>query len=230
MMKKFLNLSLRVFLMHISFLAQSQERITVKAGTSLLDYFTFEERYLYPEFRNGRILFKANTYTERKLNYNFLVGEIEFIEKSDTLSIINMEDINLITVDQDSFYYNKGYLRQIKSEYPKVAVKELYDLKEIRKQDPYGVASSGGSSTSYSSLPADGNFHKLKANRDMIFERTRLYYISASENIYLNYIKKNVFKLYPMYKKKIKSYLKMNKIKFDSEEDLSKLAEYLESL
>jgi hypothetical protein len=218
------------FLSCIGLHAPAQEIIIVEAGTTLLDYFTVEERYLYPEFTIGRILFVQGTYTERNINYNYLNGEIEYLQKSDTLSIVNKEDIKFITVANDTFYYHKGYIRQIKDDYPKVGLKHFLEFKEIRKKDSYGTASSGGSTISYNAMPSDGNFYKLRANNDMVFGKTRQYFISTKENGFVFFNRKNVLRLFPQSKSKIKSYLKSNSIKFDSEEDLLRFADYLGTL
>jgi len=228
-MKKILILFIIILYTHF-LQAQDKHSVIVKAGTSLLDYFTVSERYLYPEFQIGKVLFKSNNYSERKLNYNYLAGEIEFIQDSDTLSIANKDYIKSIIVDQDTFFYDKGYILQIKSGPPNVGLKEELEFIEIQKKDPYGIASSGSATNTYSSLPSDGKYYELKANHDMKFERTKWYYISKQKSDFVLYNKKNVYKLFPKYKEKIKSFLKTNKIKFDSEEDLLDLAEYLGEL
>jgi hypothetical protein len=229
-MKKFLFLCIPALLIVIVTSAQIAETVTVKAGTALLDYFSKKEIYLNPEFQTGKIFLKTNVFSEKKLNYNYLNGEIEFLDKSDTLLIINKEDLKSIVIAQDTFYHDHGYIRQIRNEYPKIGLKEFFEFKEIQRKDPYGVMSSGSSSISYQSLSTDGNFYKLTLNQDIIFERKKLYYISSSDSEFVYFLKKNVFKLFPKHKGEIKEFLKTNKIKFESEEELLKLAEYLGTL
>lgn len=226
-MKKMTFILLPALFINILLFAQEQEQILVEAGTSLLDHFTVSERYLYPEFLTGQVIFRHPAYSERKLNYNFLNGEIEFIQGHDTLSIANKEDIKLIAIEEDTFYYNNAYVKQIKSDYPKVGIRDIVELKEVLKKDPYGVSSSGSSRISYNALPSDGNIYKLKGNHDMIFQRIREYYLSTPWSGFLLFNKKNVFLLYPGEKKYIKSYLKSEQVKFDSEDDLLGLAEFL---
>lgn len=229
-MVKYLSIVFALIQLTICISAQKQEVIVVKAGTKLLDYFIVKERYLYPDFTSGRILLKNGNSSTKKLNYNILAGEIEFIEKSDTLSIANKRDIKLILVAQDTFYYDKGYIRQIRSDYPKVGLKQFIELKEIQSKDSYGVASTGGSTTSYSSMPADGSFYKLTANKDMLFKKTIQYYFSTRDNGFQFYNRKNLLKTFPGSKDKIRGYLKTSKVKFDSREDLLRLADFLGTL
>jgi hypothetical protein len=229
-MTKYLSIAISLIHLTICLSAQKQETIVVKAGTKLLDYFSVRERYLYPDFISGKILLRDGNSSTKKLNYNFLAGEMEFIEKSDTLSIANKRDIKLIFVAQDTFYYDKGYIRQIRSDYPKVGLKRFIDLKGILNKDSYGISGSAGSTTSYSSLPADGSFHKLIANKDMIFKWTSQYYLYTNESGFQFYNRKNILEFSPQSKDIIKGYLKTNKVNFDSKEDLLRLADFLGTL
>ena len=170
-MKNILLVTFLVFYTIPSF-SQNKETVTVKAGTSLLDYFNVSEMYLYPEFITGKAIMKTGIFSERKFNYNFLSGEIQFIEKSDTLEINNKSDVNYILISEDTFYYDQGYIQQIKNGNVKIGVKEYYDYKESEKKDPYGTSSSSSASTSYGMLSTASNYYKLKVN-DSLFSNTK---------------------------------------------------------
>ena len=211
-------------------LAQKNEAITVKAGSSLLEYVDPSEQYLYPDFLMGKAYMKTGIYSQRKFNYNYLNGELEFISKSDTMGIGNKKDVALVVVDQDTFYFDHGYILQIRNGSVKIGIKDQYELKEIEKKDPYGISSPGSASTSYSALPTRIDYYKLTANQDLIYKRSRIYYISRKKGEFFLFNKGNLNQLFPDKKKQIKSFLKLNKIKFDNREDLFELAGYIESL
>ena len=228
-MKKFVILSIILCLSTISF-SQKKEIITVEAGHSLFEYITESELYLYPEFTTGHAYMYTGVYSERKFNYNFLSGEMDFLQDSDTMAITNSKEIKYVVIAKDTFYYDNGYILQIKNSVPKIGLKERIEFKEIQKKDPYGVISPGSATTSRNAISTNDNYYKLKANHDIIYERSRTYYISRYKSQYVPYSKKNVFKLFPKYKEKINAFVKSNKIKFYIEEDLIKLAEYIENL
>jgi hypothetical protein len=197
----------------------------------VVDCFPFSERYRYPEFVTGRIQARNGVYSDTKLNYNFLNGEMEYIRNKDTLAIANRKDIRYIVVAQDTFYYDKGYYMELVSGGPvKVVLKQYIKLKETLKKDSYGSSSSGSATTSYGTLPSQGNFYKLVANEDMVFQRTLEYYLPDQSGGFVQYTKKNVIQLFPQNEDAIKAYLKSNKIKFDNRDDLIKLSEFLRSL
>jgi hypothetical protein len=210
--------------------AQKDEPITVKAGSRILDYFPLPERYLYPEFVGGKVFFITGTMNTTRLNYNFLAGEMEFLQNHDTLSIYRKKEIKFIAVAKDTFFFDNGYLQQICGGPVKVYLKQYIKLKEVLKKDPYGTSSAGGASTSYGSLPADGRFYKLTANEDMVFQMVREYYLSTPGSGYVAFRKKTVLQLYPAHENEIKSFLKSNDIDFDSREDLVKFSGFLAGL
>lgn len=229
-MKKILFFASSILILNISVSAQKNEPITVKAGYKILDFFPVSIRYRYPEFATGQVLFKNGTVNTTRLNYNFLIDEMEFIQGRDTLSIIRKKDIRMVVVAQDTFYYDNGYLEQITGNPVRVGLRQRIKLKEVLKKDSYGTSSSGSATNSYSMLPTDGNFYKLTANEDMVFQKTMEYYVATSSSGFVQCKKKSVLQLFPQKADEIQKYLKTNKIDFDSREDLLKLAEYLKNL
>lgn len=214
----------------LSLSAQEDKLITVKAGHKILDYFPDEIRYFYPEFRTGRVVFRNVIYSERLLNYNFLSGEMEFLQSRDTLAIINKKDIRYVGIDRDTFYYDKGYIKQWARGEKVIGMKERFELKEIQSRDSYGTSSAGASTNTYGSMPADGNFYKLSANKDMVFQRTRQFYIADPDGPFVILNRKSLLAAYHGREDKIKQFLKTSRIKFNSPPDISKLVDFLNKL
>ena len=230
-MKKFVVLIFHILIINISLSAQKYEPVTVRTGTKVEDSFPFNDRYRYPKFMNGRILLKSGVTSVKTLNYDFLSSEMVYLNGKDTLAIANARDVKFITVGEDIFYWDKGsYLEKVSGEIPQVVLKQYIMLKETQKKDSYGTSSSGSATTSYGSLPIGGDFHKLIANENMVFQRTLEYYISNPEGGFDLCNKRNVLHLYPKNEKEIKAYIKSEKINFDKRDDLIKLADYLSGL
>lgn len=230
-MKKIVLLIFLILIFYGSLSAQKYEPVTVKAGMRVVDCFPFSERYLYPEFMTGWIKVKSGVLSDTKLNYNFLSGEMEYIRNNDTLVIANKKDMRFIAVARDTFYYDKGfYLEQISGGPLKVVLKQYMKLRETQKQDSYGSTSSGAAMTSYGSLPANGNFYRLTANTDMMFQRTLEYYLTDPNGGFFQFTKKNVMQHFQQQEAKIKAYLKSSKVNFGERDDLIRLAGYLSAL
>jgi hypothetical protein len=230
-MKKIVLLICSIVILYCSLSAQKYEPVTVKAGMRVVDCFPFNDRYRYPEFVTGWIRVKNGVLSDTKLNFNFLSGDMEYIRSKDTLVIANKKDVRFIAIAQDTFYYDKGfYLEQIYGGPLKVVLKQYIKLKETQKQDSYGTTSAGAAMTSYGSLPSNGNFYRLTANTDMMFQRTLEYYLSDQSGGFVQFTKKNVMQLFPQQEDKIKAYLKSNKVNFDKRDDLIRFAGYLSAL
>jgi hypothetical protein len=210
--------------------AQKSEPVTVKAGTRVEDYFPFQERYRYPEFIDGKVFFRNGAYAATKLNYNFLIGEMEYIQLKDTLSLDNTADIMLIAIAKDTFYYDKGYLEQIFNGQVKVALKQYIKLKEVQKKDSYGSSGSNSATDSYSTIQTAGQTYKLVINQDRVFQKMSEFYLATPSSGFVPFSKKKVMQLFPRKKDAIQDYLKSNKVDFDSREELIRFAEYLVNL
>ncbi len=229
-MKKFLFTILSIYFFNQVLTGQQNEIITVKAGTKILDSFPIELRYIYPEFKTGKVVFKNGIFSERRLNLNFLLGEMEFIQSRDTLTIINKKDIKYVAIAQDTFYYDKGYIKQMSKGKHVIGLKERFELKEVQNKDPYGVSSSASSTTSFGTMPVDGNFYKLNANKDMVFQRVRQFYLTMPGREFVLLSRKSLVDMFPSDETKIKAFLKTNKIKFDKTDDILKLSDFLNTL
>jgi len=211
--------------------AQNNENITVKAGTKAEDYIPFHKRYRYPQFTDGKAYFKNGTAEVSKFNYNFLNGEIEYIQQSkDTLSIANANDIRLITISGDTFFYENGYIELIYHKQAMVAIKQYFKLKEVIKKDSYGSAGSTSATDSYSTMHSGGQSYKLTVNQDRIFQKISEFYLATNSSGFFPFTRKKVKKLYPQNKNAIDDYLKSNKVDFNSRNDLLRFAEYLKDL
>jgi hypothetical protein len=210
--------------------AQNNKPFTVLAGTRVEDCIPFQEMYRFPEFLDGQVFMINGATVKTKFNYNLLLNEMQYLKSTDTLSIANNNDVRLIAIEGDTFYFDKGYLEQIYSRSIKVAIKQYFKLKEIQKRDSYGTAGSNSATDSYSSIIADGQSHKLISSHDRIYQKVIEYYIATAASGFVPFTKKKVIQIFPQNKKNIDAYLKSNKVDFDSKDNLLRLAEYLNGL
>lgn len=217
-------------LLNFSLSAQKNETIIVRAGMRVIDCFPFQERYRFLEFITGRIQLKNGIYSDTPLNLNFLSGEMEYVRSHDTLSIANKKDIRFVAIAADTFVFDNGYIEQIYGSRIKIGLKEQFRLKEIQNKDSYGISSSGSSTISYNSLPAEGNYYRLTADKDMVFQKTQEYFILSPTSGFIPITKKAVLQMFPDKEEMVKAFLKSDKINFGSRDDLIKLADFLSHL
>ena len=229
-MKKTLSIITAVFLIFGSVQAQYYKRITVEAGTKVADKFPPAVRYLYPQFVDGQVFMKTGAVNEASLNYNLLLGEIEFLQGKDTLVIARKKDVYVVTVALDTFIYKSSYLKLIHSGTVKVCLRDKIELKDIVKKGAMGAPNRTSSVGSYSSLPLDGKLYELVPIDDMEFQRTVEFFILTSSGELVEFRKKNVMELYPAKEDEIQKYLKSNKVNFELQEDIVRFADFLAGL
>jgi hypothetical protein len=231
-MKTTLMLSL-VISWFIAFTATGQENqeFIVKAGTKIIDYFPLESRFRYPAFTPGKVFFKDDTYTGSRLNYNILYGEVQFIQKNDTLSIANTRDIKFVTIESDTFYFDKGYVEIVfdmgKS---KLGVKQFVKMVDKQTQAAYGMTSSVSATDSYNSIPSSSGYYSLTVNEDIRVRQVKDFYLGSEKDGFQLIRKKLVLEMFPESEDEIKQYLKNNDVNFNNGSDLMKLCLFLKDL
>ena len=211
-------------------MAQKNEQVIVKAGTSAKDYFPIADRYLYPEFTTGKAIFTNERVYPSRYNYNFLYGEMEFIKSNDTLFITDKRDLLFIVVAQDTFYYHSGYLQLIRSGQLKVYLKQNIVMKDIRKKGAMGSINRSAASQSYDYWLTNGLSKDLVAEIDLVLQKAEFYFFSTSGEDFSRFNRKNIIKILPDKKNEIKNFIKSNEIDFESREDLLNLADFVSRL
>jgi hypothetical protein len=228
-MKTSVGLVFSILILNLNLSAQNGKTVIVKAGTKVQDYYSISERYLYPEFIQGLVLFKNGKSANINFNYNILYGEIEFVQGADTMAITKKKDIRYIAA-QDTFFFNNGYIELISEGKLRVGLKQYIKIKDVLKTGAFGTTARSVSVDSYSSVSTKGITYDLVPNEDIELEKRLEYYLLPSTGEYILFTKKNVLELFPQDEDKIKAYIKSNKVDFDSRESLLKFADYLNTL
>ena len=209
---------------------QNSKPVTIKAGESISDYFPVNERYRYPVFTEGQCIFSNGRVFHAIFNYNFLSGEMEFIQLPDTMIITDKKDISSFAIAHDTFYYHNGYLEMIRSSQPIIYLKQSIVLKEVLKKGAMGTVNRNASSESLDIVVSGGISYNMKLDADMVFQKISEYFFSTPGNDFIKFTRRNILRILPGKEEVLKDYLKSEKIDFESRKDLLKLAEYVSSL
>ena len=209
---------------------QYYKAITVEAGTSVAQKFPSGIRYLYPQFTEGTVTMRTGVVSTSRLNFNLLLSEMEFISNKDTLAIARKKDLSIVTVAQDTFIYRSGYMKLIHSGTVKVLVKEWYKLTDIVKKGAMGAPNRNSAIDSYTAIPTGKQLLALIPTEDLVFRRTLEFYILKNDGDLIEFKKKNILDIYPEKENDIQKFLKANKIDFEEQTDILKLADFLATL
>jgi len=158
---------------------------------------------------------------------------MQFIDfKGDTLNIANAGTIKFIRINNDLFYYDKGYVKLIKNNNTiKFAAKQTLRVSGKNKIGAYNMASPASAIDSYGSLTVDHKtIYKLTPREDIILTKKTEYYFGDKYNHFVLANKKNLLRLYSKQEGTVAAYLKENNVDFNNREDLEKLLQYLANL
>ena len=208
--------------------AQDSTRFLIKADQYISEVLTPERIYKYPNFSKGKIFFRDNTITEAILNYNYLNGEIEFINPAnDTLAIAKHQMLNIkhINLNKDTFYYDDGYMQQVlRTPAGRIAKRQML---VVVKKEKLGAFDQPTSTTNVESMTlfklySSTSIHSLKIRENITMALVNEVFIGDNYS-FLPASKKNLLKLFSSKKSVINNYLDQHHVDFKNTEDLQKL-------
>jgi len=215
--------------------AQDSTLVIIKAGNRVKDVLTAADIYYYPQFTDGNVILRDGTMVAVKMNYTRLFDQMLFVgRKGDTLALADEKNIKFIAIDQDTFYYDKGYIRIIvDNDFVKLAEKQIWVVADVRKIGTHNTPKNTVAITSLSSYSDGHDAAKSKdllLNEDLVLRKKTEYYFGNAYNHFVLAGKKRLQQLFPKEELSIENYLKKNKVNFDKRDDLEKLAQFLSDL
>ena len=234
--------------LHSSAFSQAQPTnvIRIKGGVGGEKAVPVSDRYRYNQFRPGRILYVNGTSAGARLNYNVILGEMQFIgSRGDTLALADESTLRLISISnpapagdkslqEDVFCYDekKGYL-QILANYNglKLAQKQGLRMAKSEKQGGYGQSSGSSAITTYQFYaPGSTSVSQLDGQGDLLLIKARMYFIIDQNNRTHPANRASVVKLFAKHREQVNTYLANESVDFDQEDSLKKLLQYCSDL
>lgn len=208
--------------------AQKTTSYIVKAGQVMADVVPAEALYVFPAFKNGTVYFRDASVSAQKLNYQIMLGEMQFIAPNgDTLAIAEPAIIKNIVIDTTVFYYDKAYLQHVAQiDSFKLAVNEVFIQAPYRTRGGYDVPTATSAISTYSSISAVTGMPRLQVRKDVQVQKISNYYIGDKFNHFYRVDKKSFLSLFNSKKEAIQEYLKNNKVDFFNQDDLIKLLKF----
>jgi len=226
--------SLKIFFLLISTALfthaySQQNRWTVKAGESIQQVLGDSVIYRYRQFLPGVVYYKDGRASRGSLNLNCITGEMEFIAPGkDTLSVANEISIYYITIQTDTFYFDKVFVELIHGNAAaKLGKVEIIKITDVQKEGAFGQMSSTGSIEAVASYYGGSQTYKLTEKSTVTVEKRTIFFIGNSENNFLPAVKKNIIKMFSRKSSSIESFIKENKIAISKEDDLVALIDFL---
>ena len=216
--------------------AQNKQIIEANSGEDLSGKVSSQLQYLFPEFTDGEVYFKKSPKGNGKLNYNMLVGEMQFLDEDGEVMTFDVGDVVTVNINDRIFFPYKG--REFTEELLSTDIGQLRVLRKgnvapYAKKGAYGTSSSTASIASYSNISADNNsrqFH-LSVTSDVLISVRYFYYLIGANGKYTQITNvKSFTKQFPVYRTQIEAFVKEHNIRFDKADDLKALLLYCNEL
>ena len=226
-MKTSLFCLLIISLCQVQLSAQNKKTFKIHPGQRITDVIPASELYEYPQFTQGTILFKNGSFAKVPLNYNIFAEDMEFIsQKGDTLAIADAATVKMITIEEDTFYFGKSYVKSIAG-YKDVILgqKRFFSISNREKIGAMGTTTSA-------SVDTHNAIRNKEVTRDLVVQdvltlnKSQVLFIGNRFQYFLPVNKKNLMEIYGTRQKEVSKYLKETDVQFLVEEDVRRLMEH----
>jgi hypothetical protein len=210
--------------------SQSVKKFRVNPGEQVIKVIPAEDIYTYPQFMLGQVQFKNGKLGSAKMNYNSLLGEIEFIDdKNDTIALDDVESMHYVAINSDTFYYFKRYLRQLSNKNGvKLAENKEIDVINREKVGGFGETNGGSVEVKESVSANSSQMKTLVAKQILTLSENFVYFFGDRFNKFRQANRKNIMDMFGKMKPDLGKYLDDNKLNYFDKNDMTRLAEYLQ--
>ena len=214
--------------------AQERQIIEVGSGDDLNEKVSTHLQYLFPEFTNGEVFFRNAPKASGVLNYNMLVGEMQFIHSEGVMALADVRNVTMISINNRKFYpYNNREFSEelLSTDKAQLRVRRKGTTVNYAQRGAFGTSSSTSSISSYSSISSGDRQYDLSVMGDILITLRYFYYLVGSNGKYIEIKNVKTFtKQFPAHRAQIEAFAKEHNIRFDREADLKALLVYCSEL
>ena len=187
--------------------------------------------YLFPKFSDGVILMRSGAENTLSLNLNTLTEQMVFDNKGQKMAIAKKEMLII-----DTIYLQDRKFVVIKEKFVEAIhgsdwslYKEYQSILVENKPSGYGSSSETSSSVSLTHLESNGRLMELEIPDGYEVKSSSFYWLRRDGDLKRVSKMKDLKKLYPEKVDLFKKYVKKNKVKYDNQESLIRLIDYMEA-
>ena len=212
--------------------AQKREVVEAASGDDLNKKVSIQ--YLFPEFTDGYVFYTGLPRSSGKLNYNMLLGEMQFMDSENKLLALgNVPDVQMISIGSRKFYPydNKEFVEELLvAGKIQLQIRRRGNVASHSKKGAYGMSSSTSAITSYNSIDGADRRYNLAVVENVMITLNNFYYLVINNKRIQIKNQKTFIKQFSKHKLQIETFVKEQNIRFDKEEDLITLVKYCSTL
>jgi hypothetical protein len=230
-MKK-IQLIVCVLAVPVCMLGQSSQSVKMNNNKISSELIKPELQYIFPDFLPGRVIRKDKPEVQCKLNYNFLLDEMLFIdENGNKMALSSNDDITQVYIGKRLFMPAlKGYVEVIERGNIGLVYKWTCNIVEKGKEGALGLTTDAPSIYQMNQMSFDAKQWKLDVDKEAVVSVEVVPYLKVkSKYIQIKGVKA-FYSALSSKKSMIDNYITQNPIDFKKETDLRKLTQYCNSL
>jgi hypothetical protein len=213
-------------------LSQSRKTYKVNPGEVITEALPHDVLYKYNQFINGTVHFRNGALGGGRMNFNNLLGKIQFIDdKNDTLELNNEPPIRYVNIAADTFYFEKNWMQVAHSGSNILLTKlVMLGLSNRQRKGAMGVVSEG-TVNPVTQLSFDSRaLRELPTNEILTFAFYTEYFAGDRFGHFKPANKKGFLSLFGTNNKQIEAYFGEHPVDFSNEDDLLRLTGYIDQL
>ena len=233
-MKRYIIILLSLFPFAGWVAAQDKQVIETSSGENLAEKVLPQVQYIFPEFTTGDVYFLDDSKGSAMLNYNRLIGEMQFLEGNNVMAIDEVKKIIFVDINHRKFYpLNRNEFTE------ELLTTRTYALHVLHrayatphsKKGGYGTSSSAAAITTYNAISGSNKMHDLTVTENVLITLHQKYYLVGAKGRHILIKNSRTFtKLFPNHREQIETFVMDNDLWFHKEEDLKKILEYCNNL
>jgi hypothetical protein len=187
--------------------------------------------YLYPSFEDGTIEYKNGRTFNRPLNYNRLLGTVQFIgDKHDTLVIADETEVKSVKIGGDQFFFEPNCIQLVHDGKIKLLKSVRLEPADPQKIGALGIPTSTGGISSYDQIFTARGVYQLSVNEVLVCRKMTSFYITTDDKQPVLASKQNILKAAGDKQNEVKQFMNARKINLDRESDLMDVMNYISGL
>ncbi len=229
---KTIFLQLCLFVIPICLAGQANQTITLKNNKVSSEDIKPELQYIFPDFRDGSVYYKDGKIINCKLNYNFLLDEILFInEKGEQMAIADPLDLSYVLISNRKFIPTpKGYYEIIESGDVSLVYKWVCRIRPAKTKGALGLSTDAPSIYQENRFSFDNREWKMDVDKEALASVEVIPYLKIKSKFVSIIGAQSYYKTFHGKDSEIKSYLEQNPVDFKKEADLRRMTRYCNSL
>jgi hypothetical protein len=222
-MKPLLLSALLILSINSAFSQTVTETKRAQAGENVSQFVSENGVYRFPKFATGIYITKEGKVGPMTCNYNLVIGEMQYMNGNDTVSISNPLDFDLFKVNDVVFYFRDGY-KEIVQDYGTYKLGMGIEINVTTENIAAYGSAAGASKVSTLSHFDRTVVTELKSKVNSLITKKTTYYILDKDKLAEPATKKNFTKIFSNVP--VADFLRRNSINFNKVDDLKKLLKF----